>query len=115
MLKSLVRMALDLCKADTAGVSLLETAANGESRFRWVAIAGALEVLEQSTIPGDFSPCGTTLHYNQAQLYAYPERYFTYLYHPQFPVVEGLLIPLSVNHQPLGTLWILSHDVGRRC
>ncbi len=114
MLKSLVRMALDLCQADTAGVSLLETAANGESRFRWVAIAGELEVLEQTTTPGNFSPCGTTLHCNQAQLYAYPERYFTYLYHPQFPIVEGLLIPLCVNHQRLGTLWILSHDVGRR-
>jgi PAS domain S-box-containing protein len=114
MLKTLVRIALDLCQANTAGVSLLETAPNGESTFRWIAMAGALEFLEQTTTSGDFSPCGTILHCNQAQLYAHPERYFTYLHHPQFPIVEGLLVPLSVNHQPLGTLWILSHDVARR-
>ncbi len=110
LLKTLVGIALNLCRADTVGVSLLETAPNGESLFRWVAIAGTLEPLEQSTTPGNFSPCGTTLSCNQPQLYSHPERYFTYLYHPQFPIVEGLLIPLCVNDHPLGTLWIVSHS-----
>ncbi|MEH1943098.1 MAG: ATP-binding protein [Nostoc sp.] len=113
-LKTLVKIAIDLCRADTAGVSLLETDPNGESRFCWVAIAGALEFLEQTTTPGNFSPCGTTLQSRQPQLYAYPERYFTYLHYPQFPIVEKLLIPLSVNNQPLGTLWIVSHHEARQ-
>jgi PAS domain S-box-containing protein len=113
MLKTLVRLALDLCRADTVGVSLLETAPDGTSFLRWVAISGALEALEQSTIPSNFSPCGTTLACNQPQLYSYPERFFTYLYHPQFPVVEGLVIPLCVNDQALGTLWIVSHHEER--
>lgn len=114
MLKTLVRLALDLCRADTVGVSLLETTPTGQSIFRWVAIAGALEPFEQGTTPGNFSPCGTTLACNQPQLYSYPERFFTYLYHPQFPVVEGLLIPLQVSDCPLGTLWIISHTDARR-
>ncbi|HEY9695865.1 MAG TPA: PAS domain S-box protein [Trichocoleus sp.] len=114
MLKTLVRLALDLCRSDTVGVSLLETAPDGTSFFRWVAIAGALEALEQSTTPGNFSPCGTTLACNQPQLYSYPERFFSYLYHPQFSVVEGLLIPLCVNDRALGTLWIVSHHEERR-
>ncbi|MGF1974707.1 MAG: ATP-binding protein [Nostoc sp. CmiSLP01] len=109
LLKTLVQLALDLCQADTAGVSLLQTAPNGESTFRWVAMAGALESLELTTTPGNFSPCGTTLASMQAQLYTYPERYFSYLHHPEFPIVEELLIPLCVNNHPLGTLWILSH------
>ncbi len=113
LLKTLVEIALTLCRADTAGVSLLETAANSEPIFRWVAIAGVLASLEQSTTPGNFSPCNTTLHSKQPQLYAYPERYFTYLHHPQFPIVEGLLLPLYANDQPLGTLWILSHHETR--
>ncbi|HEY9909198.1 MAG TPA: PAS domain S-box protein, partial [Thermosynechococcaceae cyanobacterium] len=113
-LKTPVEIAIDLCRADTAGVSLLETDSNGESRFRWVAIAGALKFLEQTTTPSNFSPCGTTLQSRQPQLYAHPERYFTYLHHPQFPIVEGLLIPLSVNNQSLGTLWILSHHEARQ-
>ncbi|MDZ8225967.1 PAS domain S-box protein [Nostoc sp. ChiVER01] len=113
-LKTLVEMAIDLCRADTVGISLLETDPNGESRFHWVAIAGALKFLEQTTTPSNFSPCSTTLQSGQPQLYAYPERYFTYLHHPQFPIVEALLIPLSVNNQPLGTLWIVSHHEARQ-
>jgi PAS domain S-box-containing protein len=113
MLKTLVRLALDLCRADTVGVSLLETAPDETSFLRWVAISGALEALEQSTIPSNFSPCGTTLACNQPQLYSYPERFFTYLYHPQFPIVEGLVIPLCVNDRALGTLWIVSHHEER--
>jgi PAS domain S-box-containing protein len=113
-LKTLVGFVLNHCQAGTVGISLLETAPNGESVFRWVAIAGAFADLEQTTIPGDFSPCGMTLRTNQPQLYAYPERCFTYLHHPQFPIVEELIIPLRVNRQPLGTLWLLSHDEARR-
>jgi PAS domain S-box-containing protein len=114
LLKTLVRIALNLCRADTVGVSLLETAPNGESLFRWVALAGALEQFEQTTTPGNFSPCSTALTCHQPQLYSHPERYFSYLYHPQFPIVEGLLIPLCVNDRPLGTLWIVSHSGARR-
>lgn len=113
MLKTLVRIALELCRADTAGLSLLETASTNEFIFRWVAIAGALEFLEQSITPSNFSPCSTTLARNQVQLYARPERYFTYLHYPQFPIVEELLIPINVNNQPLGNLWIISHDEAR--
>ncbi|MCC5644880.1 hypothetical protein LC607_18425 [Nostoc sp. CHAB 5824] len=65
MLKTLVCIALDLCRADTVGVSRLEAEPNSESAFRWVAIAGALEQLEQNTIPGNFSSCGATVCCNQ--------------------------------------------------
>ncbi len=109
-LKTLVRIAQDLCRADTAGVSLLETLADGTSVFRWVAIAGALESLEQTTTPGNFSPCATTVHCGEAQLYSRPELYFTYLHHPQFPIFEGLLFPICAGDRQLGTLWIISHN-----
>ena len=113
MLKTLVRISRDLCRCDTAGVSLLETLADGTSVFRWVAIAGALESLEQTTTPGNFSPCGTTIQCGEPLLYACPERYFTYLHHPQFPIFEGLLFPLCVNDRQLGTIWIISHNEQR--
>ena len=113
LLKTLARLALDLCRADTVGVSLLETAPDGTSFFRWVAIAGALEALEQGTTPSNFSPCGTTLACNQPQLYSYPERFFTHLSHPQLASVEALVIPLCVNERALGTLWIVSHHEER--
>ncbi|MFM9265555.1 PAS domain-containing protein [Tychonema sp. BBK16] len=110
MLKTLVGIAQELCGADTAGVSLLENLADGTSVFRWVAIAGALESWEQTTMPGNFSPCGMMIHGGGPQLYAHPELYFTYLHHPQFPIVESLVFPICVGDRQLGTIWIISHN-----
>lgn len=114
MLKTLVRIASNLCGADTVGVNFLETLPNGTCVYRWVAIVGALESLEQTAVPANFSPDSTTIDREQPQLYAHPESYFTYLYHSQFPIVEGLLFPLYANHNQLGNLWILSHNEQRR-
>lgn len=113
MLKSLVTMALELCSAGTAGVSLIEVLPTGEKVFRWVALAGALEQYEDEVIEADFSPCGVCLKRGSPQLYSYPERYFIYIQATQPVIVEGLVLPLIANHQSLGTLWILSHDEQR--
>ncbi|GFE70883.1 GAF domain-containing sensor histidine kinase [Chroococcus sp. FPU101] len=114
MLQSLVKMALELCSAGTAGVSLIEVLPTGIKVFRWVALAGALEQYEGDTTPIDFSPCGVCLERNSPQLYSYPERYFTYFQVARPVIVEGLVLPLIANHQSLGTLWILSHDEQQR-
>jgi PAS domain S-box-containing protein len=114
MFKSLVAAALDLCKAGTAGLSLLETTDNGEEIFRWVALAGTYEAYEGKTTPGPFSPCGTCLERKTPQLYLYPARYFTYFDQTEPPVLEELVIPFLAGTRPLGTLWIVSHDGQRK-
>ncbi|HEY9747375.1 MAG TPA: histidine kinase dimerization/phospho-acceptor domain-containing protein, partial [Allocoleopsis sp.] len=113
MLRQLVQMALDLCQAGTAGVSLLETSETGEVIFRWVCLAGDLAAYEQGFTPRNFSPCGTCLDRGAPQLYFYPERYFTYFQQAKPTIVEGLVIPLLAQGQPLGTIWIVSHDEQR--
>ena len=113
LLKTLVRIAKDICPCDTAGVSLVETLADGTSVFRWVAIAGSLESWEKTTIPSNFSPCATTIQCGEPQLYARPELYFTYLHPPQFPIFEALLVPLGVKDRSLGTIWMISHNEQR--
>ena len=110
MLQSLVAVALDLCHAGTAGVSLLEKTASGEEVFRWVALAGAYASYKDGTTPSHFSPCGTCLERQAPQLYLYPGRYFTYLGGTEPAIVEGLVIPLVAHGRPLGTIWIVSHD-----
>jgi signal transduction histidine kinase/ActR/RegA family two-component response regulator len=114
MLKSLVTIALDLCKSGTAGVSLLEVKPDDKEFFRWVALAGVLEACEQGTTPRNFSPCGTCLDRRAPQLYSCPERYFTYLQQAKPLIIEALVIPLLTASQPLGTIWIVSHDEQRR-
>ena len=59
--------------------------------------------------PREFSPCGTCLDRTSPQLFAYPERYFYYLSSANVPFVEALIVPL-VEKEPLGTIWIVSHN-----
>ncbi|NJK67089.1 MAG: PAS domain-containing protein [Microcoleus sp. CSU_2_2] len=112
-LKTLVRIAKDLSGADSVAIGLFETLPDNTKVFRWVAIAGELASLEQTIAPSNLSPGDTAIHCGQPQLYAHPELYFTYLHHPQFPIVEGMLFPLCANDRPLGTLWLLSHNQQR--
>lgn len=114
MLKTLVTLAKDLCSAGTAGVSLLETDADGAAIFRWVAIAGDLAHYEQGSVSYQNSPCGVCLNRRSPQLYAYPERYWTNIEAEARPIVEALMVPLISNEQALGVIWILSHDEEQR-
>ncbi|WP_017742606.1 EAL domain-containing protein [Scytonema hofmannii] len=113
MLKSLVEIALSLCQAGTAGVSLLDVTPSGEEVFRWDVLAGTLEQYVGGTTPRNFSPCGTCLDRGKPQLYSHPERYFTYFQATKTPFVEGLVLPLIADNHALGTIWIVSHDEQR--
>src|SRR4051812_13860942 len=60
ILQQLVDAALALCRADSAGISILEPGGAREL-FRWHAIAGQFAVHAGGTMPRDASPCGTVL------------------------------------------------------
>jgi hypothetical protein len=57
MLQRLVETALVLCRADTAGLSLLE----GDV-FRWEAVAGVFASYRDGTMPREASPFGVCIH-----------------------------------------------------
>jgi signal transduction histidine kinase len=108
MLQTLVETAVDLCKADTAGISLLE----GDV-FRWEAVVGVFASLRDGTMPRAASPCGVCIDENVTQLMHLPDRLFPALRaEPRF--VEALLIPFQVRGRPVGTVWIVSHTDERK-
>ena len=112
ILQKLVEIALELCRADTAGISLLENH-NGEELFRWEALAGVLRDHVNGTMPRKASPCGTTIDRNATQLMYLPERFFPAL-KIKPPIVEALLIPFAVEKKPVGTVWVVAHDNERK-
>jgi signal transduction histidine kinase len=110
LVDTLLRMALELCSAGSAGLSLVETTPEGAQVFRWTNLAGTLSKYVGGSTPRDFSPCGTTLDRNAPQLFAYPSHRFQYLDKVETPIVEALVIPIYIGDERPGTIWIVSHD-----
>ena len=112
ILQRLVETALQLCRAGTAGISLLEKH-NGEEIIRWEALAGVYADRRNSMMPRNASPCGTTIERNTTQLMFMAERLFPAL-KAEPPVVEALHVPFAVEGKPIGTVWVVAHDEGRK-
>jgi PAS domain S-box-containing protein len=105
-----VELALELCNADTCGISLRERTDAGEDIFRWIAMAGQLKHHLHGTTPRYFSPCGMTVDSNAPMLMKRPELVFKYL-DVGPPFYDVLLIPLSEKDSDLeGTIWMVAHN-----
>jgi DNA-binding CsgD family transcriptional regulator len=113
ILQRLAAVTLDLCQAGSAGISLLVQEPVGLF-FRWPAIAGAWRHQVGGGTPRNFGPCGVVLDTNAPQLFSHPARYYSYLEPVTPPLIEVLLIPFYVNHQAVGTIWVVSHDEARK-
>ena len=113
ILQKLAETALDLCRADTAGISLLEASPDGEV-FRWHGLAGTHAAYRFDAIPRHDSPCGLVIDRGSFQLFSYPGRYFWRVADMVPPVTEGLLIPFSLGGKPIGTIWAVAHSEGRK-
>ncbi len=110
LVETLLEMALHLCRAGTAGISLLEERPDEEPVFRWTHLAGALEGYVGKVKPKTFSPSSICLDMGAPQLFSYPARYFEYFRDVSPPIVETLIFPLPIGDEIKGTLWIVSHD-----
>jgi two-component sensor histidine kinase len=108
----LVEMAIELCQAGSAGISVLKADTAGEY-FYWEALAGVYAPHVGGRTPRDFSPCGTAVDCHAPQLFSYPARYFTYLAAVEPAITEALVIPFYASGRPLGAIWILAHDAER--
>ncbi len=109
VLQKLVDVTLELSRAQSAGVSILEEE-NGRKVFRWHAVAGQWAGYLGGTMRREASPCGTVLDRNASLLLSHPERHYPIPSSIKPPIVEVLLIPFHVADEPIGTIWIVAHD-----
>jgi len=109
-----VDLVLELCHADTCGISLREYSDKGEDTFRWIALAGQLKQRLHGTTPRHFSPSGLCVDGNEPLLMQRPELAYRYL-DVGPPFHDVLLIPLTERHSELeGAIWIVSHNTARK-
>jgi len=111
ILQMLADTAFTLCRADSAGISLLDAS---NRTFHWPAVAGEWASHVGGGTPRDFGPCGTVLDENAPLLFSHPERDFPYFADVKPLLEEALLIPFYVDGEPVGTIWVVSHDRSHR-
>ena len=114
VLQRLVELVLDLCRAGSAGLSVLEPGGADDPVFRWRAVAGAFAPHLGGTMPRDASPCGVVIDRDEVLLFDRPGRFFRALRGVEPPVREALLAPWHADGGPVGTLWAVAHDPDRR-
>ena len=102
LLQKLAETGLEICRAGSAGVSLLS---EDSGDFYWSAVAGAWKPHIGGRTPRNFGPCGVVLDRNAMQLFTRPERYYPYLVPLSPPVEEALLTPFYVQGKAVGTVW----------
>jgi PAS domain S-box-containing protein len=110
-LQKLAEVALEICRADSAGVSLVSEK-NGD--FYWPAVAGAWKPHIGGGTPRNFGPCGVVLDRDSMQLFKHPERFYPYLAPIAPPVTEALLTPFYVGGKAVGTVWVVAHSTDRK-
>ena len=94
ILQKLAETALNLCHAQTCGISLL---GSDGANFYWPALTGVWASHVGGSMPRGFSPCGTVLDRNAAQLMSHPERHFAYFAAVTPWIEEVLLVPFYVE------------------
>jgi hypothetical protein len=103
-----VLTAVDLCGADSAGISVEQKDAPDDNFWHWVAAAGQYSGFADAKLPRHPSACGLTLERGRPQIFRVAQQFFDRM-GVQAPVVtDGILLPWQVE-ETRGTIWIMAH------
>jgi hypothetical protein len=111
VLQELVQAAVDLCGADSAGISIEKENASDEAFYHWVATAGDYSAFMNAQLPRNPSACGICLERGHAQHFTVSEKFFEILGVQAPLVTDGILLPWGTE-DTRGTIFIMAH--GRR-
>ncbi len=109
LLQQLVDCAIELCGADSAGISLRRVSAAGEVSYHWVATGGAYARFLDAILPAFPSACGLCLERNRPQHFRVDQRFFDILNVQAEEAQDGILMPWHIG-ETHGTIWIISHS-----
>ncbi|WP_114949083.1 GAF domain-containing protein [Microvirga calopogonii] len=107
VLQKCAELAVALCHADSAGISLLEPGEEGV--FRWHAAGGGLAAQAGRTVPQETCPSEAVIARDSVLLFREGERLFPGMRGIGPPVYEILLAPWHAYGEPVGALWAMKH------
>jgi len=106
VLRTLSELVMELCQADSAGVSILNA---DDTAFEWPVIVGPFARNAGRSIPREASPCGVVVSRGDTQLFDQPHRCFPELEECKPQSYENLLVPFPVRGALRGTVWAVAH------
>ena len=108
ILQELVQAAIDLCGADSAGISMEYNHGTDAEVNEWAAMAGDYSKLLQVMLPRAPVACELCLQRGRPQHLRISREFFARIGLPTSEITDGILLPWQVQGQR-GTLWILAH------
>ncbi|ADW67438.1 GAF domain-containing protein [Granulicella tundricola] len=108
ILQELVNAAIDLCGADSAGISVEQENRTEENYYRWVATAGEFAGFLNATLPHHPSACTLTLERGRPQLFRVTKPFYDLLGVSAPVVTDGLLLPWQAD-DTRGTIYVVAH------
>jgi GAF domain-containing protein len=108
ILQELVNAAIDLCGADSAGISVEKEDRTEESYYHWVATAGQFAGFANAILPHHPSACTLTLERGRPQIFRVTKPFYDLLGVTAPAVTDGLLLPWQ-SDETRGTIYIAAH------
>ena len=109
ILDELVIAAVQLCGADSAGISIERGDRTDQNYYQWIAVAGEYSTFLDANLPKSPSACTVCLERGRPQMFRVDERFFDILGIQAAPVTDGILLPWEVEEMR-GTIFIISHS-----
>jgi hypothetical protein len=108
VLQELVRAAVDLCGADSAGISIEREGGNDQQFYHWIATAGDYSGFLDAILPRNPSACGVCLERAHPQHFTVTQKFFDILGVEAPLVTDGLLLPWKTE-ETRGTIFVMAH------
>jgi transcriptional regulator with GAF, ATPase, and Fis domain len=108
VLQELVNAAVELCQADSAGISIERPDLPDQNFYHWVATAGEYSPFLDAVLPRYPSACGVCLERGRPQLFRVGQRFFDLLGVTAPPITDGILLPWQAD-ETRGTIFIMAH------
>jgi hypothetical protein len=109
ILRELVNAAVELCGADSAGVSIEKENGTDSEFYHWIATAGEYSGFLDAILPRYPSACGICLERGDVQHFRVHQEFFDVLGVEAPLVTDGLLLPWHVD-EVRGTIFVMAHN-----
>jgi hypothetical protein len=109
VLQELVTAAVELCGADSAGISVERENGSDAEFYKWVATAGVYSGFLGAILPRYPSACGLCLHRGHAQHFTVTRKFFDILGVEAPLVSDGILLPWEAEGTR-GPNFVMAHE-----